>query len=195
MDLKQALVTGRARIKAAHDQQQVNLDSVFAKAATALEVWNKTGIVGVSETDEEQFKGWLGINGFVSRLREEARAADRPFLTAKSRQVTKYYINGSITRHFLHLTTPNTTRLNPLVASLLLLSTEIPCNGQSLDGISATARVADALGSVPVVRINTPQRWHFYFNEDAKTKGPLIFKQFAEQCRTDPVFRVILRLP
>ena len=42
----------------------------------------------------------------------------------------------------------------------------------------------------PVLRVNTPQQFHIYFQGE---QGNQIFAAFLDQCRTDPVFRVALK--
>lgn len=91
----------------------------------------------------------------------------RPLVTAEP----DYYSNGIV------LTVPKNKAMQNIVAPLLLVIPE--------DNLNARHRIDGP------IRSESTTRWKFFFPNDNKDQ----FKQWCEMCRTNPVARIVLKIP
>lgn len=154
---------------------------------------------GVAVLEDDGTSDQLRAEGSAvmkSLLKRCAKDLGRPWIYARSQKWhpwtynpqpngNRYTRDTDTIESRLELTIPHTKRLECVTSALILVSVE-PHNTNRYSG-RYEAENMDA----PVVRWADTRNYYFMFKGEA---GHKIFDGFLEQCRTDPVFRVALKL-
>lgn len=146
------------------------------------------GIVLPDRALAVNLKNWIDLDVW-RYLRLITQQFDMPFLRAEAHNTwvctSKFGINNH--REWISLDVPKTKRMDSLVGSLLLIAEQrdpLPTRTTPLSYELATIES-------DVICADTPGMWRFgFFNVGGRDQ----FVDFARQCDTNPVFRVILRL-
>jgi hypothetical protein len=135
----------------------------------------RTGVAVFTSSDLEDFE-----------TRAEFKL--RGFFRSVATELGRPYVSADVGHSRIELRIPKGEKCNNLAAGLMLVAKDIP--GPFKDQAYHWRRWHADNDHHTVTRVDGNGSWLFFFNGE---EGRKLFNQFLEQCRTDPVFKVILR--
>lgn len=107
-----------------------------------------------------------------------ASTVGRPFLWAERGTSYCYSSNTYKHVHYIELRVPRNKAMENIVSALLIMAKPLESAGNFRAG--------------PLLVRDNTRSWKFYFVDD---EGKTMFDNFAEMCRTNPVARILLKIP